>query len=115
MITPEMIEAATPDQIERANLAVQANLDEDGKPKWESAQGYACALAAIIACDVAAMSSVSQPTEDDALAGGGATNERTFCQGWERGYAYGSEGGKAKLAQMYYDWVALSNPINPER
>lgn len=41
----------TPDQIERTNAAVAANLGEDGTPKYQSAFGYSCALAAVIADD----------------------------------------------------------------
>jgi hypothetical protein len=44
---------ATRDQIIRANAAVEANLNEDGSPKYDSAQGYACALTAIMQSDAA--------------------------------------------------------------
>lgn len=44
---------ATDGQIERANAAVQANLNDDGSPRWDSAQGYACALTAIMQTDAA--------------------------------------------------------------
>lgn len=46
------LDAATPSQIERANAAVTANLTERGLPKYQSAQGYACALTAIMQSDV---------------------------------------------------------------
>jgi len=51
--TPATVEldAATPSQIKRANAAVEANLNDDGSPKFDSAQGYACALTAIIQSD----------------------------------------------------------------
>lgn len=47
------LDAATPEQIERANIAVEANLI-DGQPKFDSAQGYACALTAIMQSDARA-------------------------------------------------------------
>ncbi len=47
-----LLDAATFDQIDRANDAVTANLDDIGVPKYDSAFGYACALTAIMQCDV---------------------------------------------------------------
>lgn len=49
--TPEGEVTATADQVSRANQAVLENLNADGSPKYDSAQGYACALSAIIASD----------------------------------------------------------------
>jgi hypothetical protein len=46
-----ILDGATDTQIERANEAVCANLRPDGLPVFGSAQGYACALTAIIECD----------------------------------------------------------------
>lgn len=54
-----LLNAATPEQINRANDAVFANLDEMGVPKYDSAFGYACALTAIIQSDAALQSRVS--------------------------------------------------------
>lgn len=47
-----LVDEATPAQIERANAAVESNLI-DGSPKYGSAQGYACALTAIMQTDAA--------------------------------------------------------------
>lgn len=44
-------EMATASQIDRANEAVAANLNEDGAPKWGTAQSFACALTAIMLSD----------------------------------------------------------------
>jgi hypothetical protein len=38
----------TVDEIQRANEAVMLNLNDDSTPKWGTAQGYACALTAIM-------------------------------------------------------------------
>lgn len=39
---------ATPEQVELANKAVEANLSDNGEPFFQSAFGYACALTAIM-------------------------------------------------------------------
>lgn len=48
---PVNLDGATPDQVDRANRAVHANL-KDGVAVYESAQGYACALTAIMQSDM---------------------------------------------------------------
>jgi hypothetical protein len=63
------LDAATDEQIERANAAVEANLNDDGSPKWDSAQGYACALTAIMQSDTRPLT-------------GGVTEEMVEA-GWE--------------------------------
>jgi hypothetical protein len=47
----DVLSGATVDQVERANAAVAVNLNADGSPVYDSAQGYACALTAIIQSD----------------------------------------------------------------
>jgi hypothetical protein len=47
----DALSGATVDQVERANAAVAVNLNADGSPVYDSAQGYACALTAIIQSD----------------------------------------------------------------
>lgn len=44
--------SATPEQSERASAAVAANMNAStGRPLWDSAMGYACALTAIVLSD----------------------------------------------------------------
>jgi len=52
----EWLDKATIEQIEQANDAVAANLNEWGVPKYDSAFGYACALAAVIQSDARRLS-----------------------------------------------------------
>lgn len=76
----ERLEAATPEQIERANDAVLANLDEMGVPKYGSAFGYACALTAIMQADALTR---TPPIDVEAVA-------RAICKA-SREHWFGSE------------------------
>ena len=67
-LSPELdeIEAlcakATAEQVERANAAVEVNLI-DYSPRYGSAQGYACALTAIVMTDAANADTIRQLRE----------------------------------------------------
>lgn len=86
------LDDASPDQIERANAAVCANLNEDGCPKWDASFGYACALTAIMQTDALTTKSEVGPIDDGWQPIETAPKDGTEIDVWVHSFELGAAG-----------------------